>query len=601
MNTGKRLHRALVAVAILVPLGLWLLLGAQRRAEQRFTKDQLAGLMREWENQVRERMDRDESLRPLAAKYPLVVLHSWMLKTDDSSVEGQWSNYSFVYETNDRTISAQLVFQYGGHPPRTFNLNPGYGRHNLIADLGEVDFEKDPNPKQIDIDGEGTTWLKDGNHKAVEGHVYLEKIRDWYGNSFYVLFKVVAVDPGSRYMAFIWRRLPGGKIVKPEVPPKEEVLKLVHEWEKQVQEKIRKDESLLRLSAKYPLVLLHSRVRYTTFDHIRETRWSAYNFVYETSDESRTQEYPNTGGPGHLVFDSSGGWKAFDVNIHRDQQNLVADLGPADFEKDPDPKQVDMDDGRVTWLPGNCVAVEGHVYLERIRDRVGNRFYVLFKVVDVDPNGRYMAFIWRRLPGGIIVKNEQPAKAELVRLTDEWKEQVREKISKDESLKRLTAKYSFVLLQSRFFNNTYRRWSGYNFIYETNDMRALLARNPKLQVHARDEAHLVFDNGGNFWRPTFDITTQDQQNLVADLGNIDFEKDPDPKAIDIDSERGSWFGDRVEAIEGHVYLERIRDSAGNRFYVLFKVIDVDPDSKYMAFIWRRLPGGKIVKPEPLGQ
>lgn len=50
-----------------------------------------------------------------------------------------------------------------------------------------------------------------------------------------------------------------------------------------------------------------------------------------------------------------------------------------------------------------------------------------------------------------------------------------------------------------------------------------------------------------------------------------------------------------KAVVGRVYLERIHDDLGNNFYVLFQVIAVDKDSRYMAFVWRRLPGGKIVK------
>ncbi len=49
------------------------------------------------------------------------------------------------------------------------------------------------------------------------------------------------------------------------------------------------------------------------------------------------------------------------------------------------------------------------------------------------------------------------------------------------------------------------------------------------------------------------------------------------------------------AIAGHVYLEHVRDELSNDFFVLFQVIDVDPQSRYVAFIWRKLPGGKRVK------
>jgi hypothetical protein len=93
------------------------------------------------------------------------------------------------------------------------------------------------------------------------------------------------------------------------------------------------------------------------------------------------------------------------------QHNLVADLGIRDLAENPDPKKVDIDGpGQNTWLPGHCKAIEGHVYLERIRDTNGNSFYVVFKVVAVDRNSRYMAFLWRKLPGGRVVRRPEQRK-----------------------------------------------------------------------------------------------------------------------------------------------------------------------------------------------
>jgi hypothetical protein len=51
-------------------------------------------------------------------------------------------------------------------------------------------------------------------HEAILGHVYLEKVEDTNGNRFFVLFKVLAVDEQSRYIALTWRRMPGGTIVR---------------------------------------------------------------------------------------------------------------------------------------------------------------------------------------------------------------------------------------------------------------------------------------------------------------------------------------------------------------------------------------------------
>jgi hypothetical protein len=76
--------------------------------------------------------------------------------------------------------------------------------------LGKTDFLIDPEPTKISINDPSVLSC---SGKAVVGHVYLERIHDDWGNHFYVLFQVVALED-DRYMAFIWRRLPGGKIVK---------------------------------------------------------------------------------------------------------------------------------------------------------------------------------------------------------------------------------------------------------------------------------------------------------------------------------------------------------------------------------------------------
>ena len=89
------------------------------------------------------------------------------------------------------------------------------GQENLVVDLGKTDFEKDPDPAKISIDDPGVMIML---ATAVPGHVYLERIRDNRGNNFYVIFQVVAVDPASRYMAFLWRKLPGGRVARPARP-----------------------------------------------------------------------------------------------------------------------------------------------------------------------------------------------------------------------------------------------------------------------------------------------------------------------------------------------------------------------------------------------
>lgn len=175
-------------------------------------KQPIEMLMQTWEKQVRNRLETDDKLKPLAAKYPLVVLHSRQLYAKGNYKE---SAYSFICQTTDvktHRNDVQIQFHNGG-TPNTFLFNMTGGQENLVVDLGRADFTKDPDPAKISIDHPGLAVMI---AKAVEGHVYLERIRDNRGNSFYVLFQIVAVDNDSRYMAFLWRTLPGGKIVLPK-------------------------------------------------------------------------------------------------------------------------------------------------------------------------------------------------------------------------------------------------------------------------------------------------------------------------------------------------------------------------------------------------
>jgi hypothetical protein len=169
----------------------------------------IANLISAWEKQVRDQLEQEPTQKALAAKYPLVVLHSRRLA---GGGYGQ-SAYSFIYETADQAKhhnDVQLLFE-NGNRDSTFCLNMVVGQQNLIADLGPVTFDKDPDPKKVDIDSEHT-WVP-GFCKAVPGRVYLERVRDPNGNRFYVVFQVLAVGEASDYVAFIWRRLPGGKVV----------------------------------------------------------------------------------------------------------------------------------------------------------------------------------------------------------------------------------------------------------------------------------------------------------------------------------------------------------------------------------------------------
>ena len=101
-----------------------------------------------------------------------------------------------------------------------------------------------------------------------------------------------------------------------------------------------------------------------------------------------------------ILFDNGQRDNHFDVNMVVGQMNRVGDLGTVDFDKNPDITKI----GAKKWSSDVCTAVEGHVYLENVKDDRGNDFFVLFQVVAVEKEAKYFAFVWRRLPGGKVVK-----------------------------------------------------------------------------------------------------------------------------------------------------------------------------------------------------
>jgi len=164
---------------------------------------------------------------------------------------------------------------------------------------------------------------------------------------------------------------------------------LMPTWEKAVREKIAKDPALAALARKYPPVILHSR-RFAGGGYLQ----SAYSFIYETANPEKH------GNDVHILFDNGPGERTFQINMLTNQKNTAADLGNVDFEVNPVLTKRGAERGGSDQL----LAVEGHVYLEKVEDTNGNRLFVLFKIVAVDPQSRYMAFIWRRLPGGKVVR-----------------------------------------------------------------------------------------------------------------------------------------------------------------------------------------------------
>jgi hypothetical protein len=375
-----------------------------RDAGSRARKPVLA--MKEWEQDVRKRMDKDDTLKKLAAKYPLVLLHSRQIFCPGDTMR---SAFSFINGTSDPNVhlnDIQLMF-HNSYDNRTFQV-VGFGGHqNLIVDLGKVDFERNPDPARINIEHPG---LHFDQLPASEGSVYLERVRDKRGNHFYVLLQMVAVDKESRYIAFIWRMLPGGKVVRKRDPNlgrqdtspapslfvsfQETPVPQRKEWEQNVRKRIDLDKRLKALAAKHPLVMLHSYQIYFDIGYNQ----SAFSFIYETSDS------PKNWNDVQLLFHGRAE-RTMGINPQGGQKNFVVDLGKEDFEKNPDPTQISIDHPGLTGA--HVTAAEGHVYLERVRDQRGNNFYVLFEVVAVDGEGRYMAFLWRKLPGGKVVKRPE--------------------------------------------------------------------------------------------------------------------------------------------------------------------------------------------------
>jgi hypothetical protein len=183
---------------------------AKRKDIHREWSEMTTSLLAEWEGTVKKKMNDDASLKGLAAKYPLVVLHTRRYAGGDYLQ----STYSFLYET---TVEAkhfndvQLQFD-NGTGKNTFEINMVVGQENRVADLGQIDFTKDPKPANIGADAR-TQWCSK-ECRAQDGHVYLEEVKDDRGNHFFVVFQVVATDKDSRFLAFLWRKLPGGTVVK---------------------------------------------------------------------------------------------------------------------------------------------------------------------------------------------------------------------------------------------------------------------------------------------------------------------------------------------------------------------------------------------------
>jgi hypothetical protein len=345
------------------------------------------------------------------------------------------------------------------------------------------------------------------------------------------------------------------------------------QWEKDVRKSVAGDGKLKELVNKYPLVLLHSRFLFGG-DHFKR---SAFSFVHKTSDDKKHGNFIQ------LYYES----RALRIS---GRLGVIADLGNADFEKDPNPKKISI--VHPGFTPRVQEPQKGHVYLQRIRDNIGNDFYVVYQVVVVDnPRGHYIAFIWRKLPGGQVAfpvspegkcqtsnsnecrfVSQQESTMQILKI---WEDRVRKQILKDDKLKSLPLKYPLILLAEGTVEGTEANFDSSQFDFVNGTISG--------------GANLTFHGGET---KTLDIRG-DPKCFIVDLGKQDFEQKIDPAEISID--HPGLSGSDANATEGHVYLQRVHTRRGSDFYVVFQVVAVGPDGQYIAFFWRRLPGGKIVK------
>jgi hypothetical protein len=162
-------------------------------------------------------MMNDAKLKPLAAKYPLVLLAEIPVEGNNAGpgdAVPTKTQFSFVHETMDfRKLSDGPDLRFLADEEKSLAIQRRL--RNFIVDLGKQDFEKNPDLEKITIDHPG---LSGYGGTARDGHLYLQHINTRRGSDFYVVFQIVAVEKDGQYMAFLWRKLPGGKVVKQAQP-----------------------------------------------------------------------------------------------------------------------------------------------------------------------------------------------------------------------------------------------------------------------------------------------------------------------------------------------------------------------------------------------
>lgn len=162
------------------------------------------------------------------------------------------------------------------------------------------------------------------------------------------------------------------------------------EWKATLERKIAADPALKDLTGRNRYYFIHAKALFRTPDFNN----CGFNFIQNTMEQQLHQ------GDVHFAYHVSGEPKTIDVNITPGSSNLIADLGPIDFDKNVDPRSIDITRPDGWYLTAK--AREGHVYLIRVFDERGSRFFVQLKIFHVEPNGDFIAFVYRILPGGVV-------------------------------------------------------------------------------------------------------------------------------------------------------------------------------------------------------
>jgi hypothetical protein len=120
-------------LATLVMLGVSLPVHAQNGEKRNDQPDPVA-LVQQWEKDVRAKLDKDAASKALAAKYPLVVLHS---RAKYAGGDYKRSAYSFIYESSvekKHFNDVQILFDNGDGDK--FQVNMLVGQHNHPSEGG---------------------------------------------------------------------------------------------------------------------------------------------------------------------------------------------------------------------------------------------------------------------------------------------------------------------------------------------------------------------------------------------------------------------------------------------------------------------------------